>query len=74
AAAFAIDAPSYLPDEATIIALLVFGIGGHFAGSGIARRLPQRELALPAYDAVILLCQAPAIFMYGRALGARIWN
>src|SRR5690606_2849457 len=63
---------SYWPDAATFGALAVFGLGGHVAGSALAERLPRRRLALPAYHAVILLCQAPAVFAYGRALGARL--
>jgi len=70
----ALDLPSasYWPDLATLSALLVFGVGGHIAGTAIAERLPRRRLALPAYDATILLFQAPAILAYGNALGRRL--
>ncbi len=70
AAAMQVEAPAYAPDMAAWLALSGFGFGGHFLGNAIARRLPQRKLALPVHDAVILLCQAPVIFAYGRALGA----
>lgn len=72
AAALAVESPSYWPDEHAWIALLFFGVGGHLLGSTLARRLPQRRFAVPLHDAVILLCQAPAILAYGRALGARV--
>lgn len=72
AAAMNVEATAYAPDQAAVLALFGFGIGGHFLATGLARRLPQHELALPAYDGVILLCQAPAIFAYGRTLGAGI--
>lgn len=72
AAAVATERVSYFPDAATWFALLLFGFGGHFVGSFAAERLPRRHAAVPAYDAVILLCQAPAIFAYGRALGAQL--
>lgn len=72
AAALAIDSPSYWPDAAAWFALAVFGVGGHLLGSAVARRLPDRRLAVPLHDAAILLCQAPAILAYGHALGARV--
>ncbi|HEX7047790.1 MAG TPA: hypothetical protein VF275_09510 [Gammaproteobacteria bacterium] len=70
-AAMQVEASAW-PDMPTLLAVLGFGIGGHFLGNEIASRLPQRKFALPAYDAIILLCQAPAIFTYGRMLGARL--
>ena len=67
-----IDNPGYLatPGEAALV--LVFGIGGHFLGTLVAERLPRRRLALPAYDFMVLLCQVPAILVYGNALGRQI--
>ncbi len=69
AAALAAESPSYWPDSHTWLALAAFGVGGHLLGTWLTERLPRRTLAIPVYDAVILLCQAPAIVAYGRALG-----
>ena len=70
AAALGGASPSYWPDERAWLALAGFGIGGHLLGHFAAARLPDRHLAVPAYDAVVLFCQAPAILAYGHALGA----
>lgn len=60
---------SFLPNISSLLALLAFGIGGHVLGTITAEQLPRRRSALPAYDGIVLLFQAPAILVYGRMLG-----
>lgn len=69
AAALEVQAASFLPDMATLLALLTLGIGGHVLGTTAAEHLPRHRNALPAYDGIVLLFQAPAILAYGRMLG-----
>ncbi|MBW3566520.1 MAG: hypothetical protein KY410_00950 [Proteobacteria bacterium] len=69
AAALDLETASYRPDLSTLVALLLFGIGGHVLGTALAERLPRRRAALPAYDATVLAFQAPVILAYGHALG-----
>ena len=68
-AALDAESVSFLPNIPTLLALLTFGIGGHVLGTAAAERLPRHRNALPAYDGIVLLFQAPAILTYGHMLG-----
>lgn len=72
AAAMDVQDVRYLPDVSTLLMLLTLGIGGHILGTVTAERLPRHRNALPAYDGIVLLFQAPAIFAYGRMLGLEL--
>lgn len=72
AVTFAAERPSLWPDASVWLALLGFGIGGHLLGTYLAERLPRQRRALPAYDAIVLVCQAPAILAYGALLGSHL--
>lgn len=68
-AALDLATASYSLDFSTLLALLLFGVGGHMLGTALAERLPRRRAALPVYDATVLAFQAPVILAYGHALG-----
>lgn len=71
-ATLGVQDPAWFPDIVTLLAVLMFGVGGHLLGTATAERLPRRRSALPAYDGIVLLFQAPAILIYGRLLGLEL--